>query len=245
MKYIILSLALMLELFAFEDISYKCYGKSYIQKGKNKLAQRGEIKNHTKIELNGNGKVIFFYPCGAPSIVKVIKPTPFNVEHQCKNNSIVKSLVISFFDKWFSEDEKITISASSRSASQVSRGNNYFIINKKYVESIDIPIYDEDAKYVLNINDKDHGVTTFIGNMLIQIPTSLLANNGKNRIKVYEDDIKVYDFSVEYINKKLLEQKYSAPELSTLERALSYEKESNSKLYTNGDISYLLQTGSK
>ncbi|MDF1878135.1 hypothetical protein JHD46_00620 [Sulfurimonas sp. SAG-AH-194-C20] len=241
MKYILLSLVLSLKLVAIEDVSYKCYDKSYIQKDEKRLAKSGEIQNHTKVKLNGLGKIIFFYPCGAPSILKVKETTEFNVEHQCKNNSIAKSLVVIFFDKWFAKDEKIVISASSRSVSQVSRGDNYFVVGKNNVKSIDLPIYDEDAEYILNINDKDYEVKSFISSELISIPTSLLQDNSKNIIKIYEDDVKVFNFSVEYIDKKSLQQKYSSSELSTLERALSYEKDSNSTLYTNGDISYLLQ----
>ena len=241
MKYILLSLAVSLGLYATEEVSYKCYDKSYIQKNEKRLAQNGEIQNHSKVTLNGLGKIIFFYPCGTPDILKVNKKISFNVAHTCKNNSVANSLVVAFFDKWFAKDEKIIISASSRSVSRVSRGNNYFIVDKKNVKNIDIPIYDEDAEYILNINDKDYAVETFISNELISIPTDLLQDNSKNIIKIYEDDIKVFNFSVEYIDKKLLQNKYLSSNLSTLELALSYEKDSNSTLYTNGDISYLLQ----
>ncbi|RLA72243.1 MAG: hypothetical protein DRG78_24095 [Epsilonproteobacteria bacterium] len=240
MKYIILNLVLTLGLLAQEDVSYKCYDKSSIKKDKKTLAKSGYIENNSKVTLDGLGKVIFFYPCGAPSIIKVKKQTKFNVKHSCKENTLAESLVESFFDKWFAEDEKIIISASSRSLSKIERGNNYFLVGHNTVNSIDLSIYDEDAKFALNINDKDYNIKKYINNESIKIPTNLLTKN-ENFVRIYEDDIKIFDFSIRYIDIKFLKQKYPESSLSNLERVLMYEKDVKLKFYANKNIDYLLK----
>ena len=241
MKYILLISLIYTLALSTEDVSFKCYKNTSVTQHSKALPSDTILQNNKQVTLRGEGKVIFFYPCGVPDIVKVDGLKDFKPSHKCKQTSATKSLVINFFSTFFKEDEKILISASSRSTTKVSRDNDYFILSRKFVKNIEIPIYDTEADYKIFINKKDYLAKKFIKQNTLYIPTNILSQTHDNEIQMYEDGVKVFDFLVEFIPLKKLQEQYQDQHLSKIEMALLYEKESNKKLYTNSNITYLLK----
>jgi hypothetical protein len=227
-------------LFGFGEIPYKVYGDVKVFVKEQQIAQDATLKNNTQVKLQGKGKVVFFYPCGAPKVVRVKKEKKLHIMHHCKDNSVAKSLLSNFFDTWFKEDEKIVIAASSRATTNVKRGDNYFVVERGSAEEITIPLYDEDAVYKVVINAKPLDATLVKKTaQYLGIPTHVLDTKTHNRIEIYEDGIKVYDFMVDIISKDFLMQKYPQHNLSLLEKALLYSQETKQQLYVK-NIAYLL-----
>ena len=212
---------------ATEGVHYQATkGVTLLLNGKH-LSQKGELANQTTLHLKGKGKVVFAYPCGAPKIVKVSGSTSVDVEHHCKDNSIASALVKNFFDTWFAEDEKIVIAASSRS-SNAHPAHQYVMIDQSDAK-IAIPIYDEDAEYKVVINGKDFNGAKFIKDGALIIEHSVLMKH--SMIVVYEDDVKVFDFSLDLISKEQLNTIYPDDKLTLFEKVLLYAKEHKQELY--------------
>jgi len=226
-------------LFGSDSVSYKVYGNVKVVQDGKKIGVDTTLKNGTTVTLKGKGKVVFFYPCGVPKIIKVKEEKSVHVLHHCKDNSIAKSLLTNFFDNWFKEDEKIVIAASSRSTENIKRGANYFVVDQKSIKDIAIPLYDEDADYSVVMNNKKFSSAMYtISDTKLSIPATYLSKH--NQVEVYEDGVKVYDFTIDVIDKGSLAKKYPSQQLSLLEKALLYAKDTNQQLYIQ-NINYLLQ----
>lgn len=232
MRKIVIFIVMVSSIWANDAITYKGYGEVSIMHNDTKLPLSGEVNNNTQVVLDGKGKVVFFYPCGAPKVLKVRTKKTLRVHHECKDNSVAQKLLSNFFDNWFKEDEKIVIAASSRATNNVKRGYNYFVVGKESVDAITIPLYDEDAEYKVVINNKEVPSSAIKADeKTLSIDTDFLDKSRHNRVEIYEDGIKVYDFIVDVISKDMLMQKYPSSQLSLFEKALRYAKDTKKQLY--------------